>query len=152
MGLDMYLERRELIKKNDGSIYECATNPLIRTVEITSVGYWRKKEELDNFIADITGDTDYSNCRDWYISYEKIEQIIDKANERIAKIPQEIELAKHQQQDKRISDKTKLKIKWEISDKEWELSGWESAKEIFTKAKADLEKNKNVDYYYSRWY
>lgn len=151
MGLDMYLERRELIKSNGGSMYECATNPLIRTVEITSVGYWRKAYELNKFICDITNEEDYDYGLDVYLSNENINKIIIEARARIKEITYEIELLKRKQQDKRIKRKeTELNIKRQIQDRERELSGWKSANEIFTKAKADLEKNENVSYYYSR--
>ena len=158
MGLDMYLERRRLISSNyeqGGSSYDVKHNPLIRTVEITSVGYWRKKYELDNYISEIAQEAEYSNCVDIYIDETMCENIVNKAKDRIKELTQEIANLQKRLEDKRLSPNSKLTydIKCKIGDAEWELNGWEDAKEVFQKAYEDYNQNyKTVDYYFHRWW
>ena len=155
MGLDMYLERRKELSNNGGSCYNLKTNPLVRTVEITSVGYWRKAYDLDQIIADATQTDVDDNCRYIYIDEDAARYIIEEVEEQIETLKEELSNLKQKLNRKNLNEDNKKIIETKIDNIEnWNLDDLENAKEVFSKVLEEYagEDGGDIDFWYHRWY
>jgi hypothetical protein len=88
MGLDMYLqkhiyvqnwehnpEKHEVIVKLNGDIRP-DIDPKNITYIIEEVGYWRKFNALHNWFVVNCSDDGEDNCKDIYVQYEKLNELI----------------------------------------------------------------------------
>lgn len=152
MGLDMYLEKRKELSNNGGSCYNLRTNPLVKTVEITSVGYWRKAYDLDETIARATDTDADENCRYIYVDYDAMQEIVNEAESYIEDITEDLN-----ELNERLAGMSEEQIRnsptqQKIDDLKWDLADWEDARDIFTKCMKELEDDSSLDFYYYRWY
>lgn len=91
----------------------------------TEIGYWRKAYAVSDYLRQVLEIYDDFNLEDKEISYNKVLEIIDYANEMLER--------------KSFRD-------------EYERSDWQNAVKAFMKAKQILEKDPDAEIYYMEWY
>ena len=127
MGLDQYLRAKTNSIKHKSSRGACGgLFPLAPADRgTTEIGYWRKAYAVSDYLRQVLEIYDDFNLEDKEISYDKVLEIIDYANEIIER--------------KSFKD-------------EYELSDWKDVIKSFKKAKQILENDPDAEIYYLEWY
>ena len=127
MGLDQYLRAKTNSIQHKSSRGAC--NGLFSIAPsdngTTEIGYWRKAYAVSDYLRQaLEIDNDF-NLEDKAISYDKVLEILDYANETL--------------EQKSFKD-------------EYEMLDWQDAVKAFTKAKQILETDPDAEIYYMEWY
>ena len=127
MGLDQYLRAKTNSIQHKSSRGAC--NGLFSIApsdnETTEIGYWRKAYAVSDYLRQaLEIDNDF-NLEDKAISYDKVLEILDYANETL--------------EQKSFKD-------------EYEMLDWQDTVKAFTKAKQILETDPDAEIYYMEWY
>ncbi len=127
MGLDQYLRAKTNTVKQKLSRGACdGLFPIApASKDTTEIGYWRKAYGISDYLRNVLEIDDEFNLEDKEISYDKIVEILDYANEKI------------EQKDFQY---------------EYELRDWQDTVKAFTKAKEILENDPDAEIYYLEWY
>ena len=127
MGLDQYLRAKTnsiQLKSSRG-----ACNGLFSIAPsdngTTEIGYWRKAYAVSDYIRQVLEIDNDFNLEDKEISYDKVLEILDYANETL--------------EQKSFKD-------------EYEMLDWQDTVKAFTKAKQILETDPDAEIYYMEWY
>lgn len=127
MGLDQYLRARTKLVEQKSSRGACdgvfPIGPANRGT--TEIGYWRKAYDVSDYLRQVLEIYDDFNLEDKEISYNKVVEIIDYANEKL-------------ERDK--------------FESEYERADWQDVITAFTMAKWILEKDPDAQIYYMEWY
>ena len=91
----------------------------------TEIGYWRKAYDVSDYLRQVLEIYDDFNLEDKEISYNKVVEIIDYANEQL--------------------ERNKF-------ENEYERADWQDVVTAFTKAKEILENDPDAEIYYMEWY
>lgn len=127
MGLDQYLRAKTNSVEHKSSRGACGgLFPLApKDNGTTEIGYWRKAYAVSDYLRDVLDIDGNFNLEDAEISYDKVLEIIEHANDLI-------------QED-------------EFED-EYEKADWEDTLQYFTKAKWILENDPDAKIFYLEWY
>ena len=127
MGLDQYLKAKTNSVKHKPSTGACgALFPLAPSDNgTTEIGYWRKAYDVSDYLRQVLEIYDDFNLEDKEISYNKVVEIIDYANEQF--------------------ERNKFESEYERTD-------WQDVVTAFTKAKEILENDPDAEIYYMEWY
>ena len=127
MGLDQYLRAKTKSVKQKSSRGACdGLFPLApKDNGKTEIGYWRKAYDVSDYLRQVLEIYDDFNLEDKEISYNKVVEIIDYANEKL--------------------ERNKF-------DSEYEKADWQNVVSAFTTAKRILENDPNAQIYYMEWY
>lgn len=127
MGLDQYLRAKTKSVKQISSRGACdGLFPLApKDNGKTEIGYWRKAYDVSDYLRQVLEIYDDFNLEDKEISYNKVVEIIDYANEKL--------------------ERNKF-------DSEYEKADWQNVVSAFTTAKRILENDPNAQIYYMEWY
>lgn len=127
MGLDQYLRARTNTIEQKSSRGACGGLFPIAPADkgTTEIGYWRKAYDVSDYLRQVLEIYDDFNLEDKEISYNKVVEIIDYANEKL-------------ERDK--------------FDSEYEKADWQNVVSAFTKAKRILENDPDAQIYYMEWY
>lgn len=94
-------------------------------MNISELGYWRKAYDVSDYLRQVLEIYDDFNLEDKEISYNKVVEIIDYANEQL--------------------ERNKFESEYERTD-------WRDVVTAFTKAKEILENDPDAEIYYMEWY
>lgn len=127
MGLDQYLRAKTKSVKQKSSRGACdGLFPIAPANKgTTEIGYWRKAYDVSDYLRQVLEIYDDFNLEDKEISYNKVVEIIDYANEKL-------------ERDK--------------FDSEYEKADWQNVVSAFTKAKRILDNDPDAQIYYMEWY
>ena len=127
MGLDQYLKAKTNSVKHKPSTGACGgLFPLAPSDNgTTEIGYWRKAYDVSDYLRQVLERYDDVNLEDKEISYNKVVEIIDYANEQL--------------------ERNKF-------ENEYERADWQDVVTAFTKAKEILENDPVAEIYYMEWY
>jgi len=127
MGLDQYLRAKTKSVKQKSSRGACdGLFPLApKDNGKTEIGYWRKAYDVSDYLRQVLEIYDDFNLEDKEISYNKVVEIIDYANEKL--------------------ERNKF-------DSEYEKADWQNVVSAFTTAKRILENDPDAQIYYMEWY
>ena len=127
MGLDQYLRAKTKSVKQKSSRGACNGLFPIAPADkgTTEIGYWRKAYAVSDYLRQVLEIYDDFNLEDKEISYDKVAEIIDYANEII--------------EEKLYKD-------------EYEKADWQNVVSAFTTAKRILENDSVAQIYYMEWY
>ena len=127
MGLDQYLRAKTNLIQHKSSLGACNGLFFIAPADngTTEIGYWRKAYAVSDYLRQaLEIDNDF-NLEDKEISYDKVLEILDYANETL--------------EQKSFKD-------------EYEMLDWQDTVKAFTKAKQILETDPDAEIYYMEWY
>ena len=127
MGLDQYLRAKTKSVKQKSSRGACdGLFPIAPANKgTTEIGYWRKAYDVSDYLRQVLEIYDDFNLEDKEISYNKVVEIIDYANEQL--------------------ERNKIEIGYERVD-------WQDVVTAFTKAKQILDNDPDAEIYYMEWY
>lgn len=127
MGLDQYLIAKTKSVKQKSSRGACdGLFPIAPANKgTTEIGYWRKAYDVSDYLRQVLEIYDDFNLEDKEISYNKVVEIIDYANEKL--------------------ERNKF-------DSEYEKADWQNVVSAFTTAKRILENDPDAQIYYMEWY
>ena len=127
MGLDQYLRAKPKSVKQKSSRGACdGLFPIAPANKgTTEIGYWRKAYDVSDYLRQVLEIYDDFNLEDKEISYNKVVEIIDYANEKL--------------------ERNKF-------DSEYEKADWQNVVSAFTTAKRILENDPDAQIYYMEWY
>lgn len=127
MGLDQYLRARTKTVKHKSCRGACGRLFPIAPKDngTTEIGYWRKAYDVSDYLRQVLEIYDDFNLEDKEISYNKVVEIIDYANEQL--------------------ERNKF-------ENEYERADWQDVVTAFTKAKEILENDPDAEIYYMEWY
>ena len=127
MGLDQYLRAKTKSIEHKSSRGACGGLFPIAPADkgTTEIGYWRKAYAVSDYLRQVLEIYGDFNLEDKEVSYNKILEIIDYANEIIER--------------KSFND-------------EYEMDDWQDVVKAFTKAKQILENDSDAEIYYLEWY
>ena len=127
MGLDQYLKARTKTVEHKSCRGACGgLFPLAPADNgTTEIGYWRKAYDVSDYLRQVLEIYDDFNLEDKEISYNKVVEIIDYANEQL--------------------ERNKFESEYERTD-------WRDVVTAFTKAKEILENDPDAEIYYMEWY
>lgn len=127
MGLDQYLRARTKLVEQKPSRGACdgvfPIGPANKST--TEIGYWRKAYDVSDYLRQVLEIYDDFNLEDKEISYNKVVEIIDYANEKL-------------ERDK--------------FESEYERADWQDVLTAFTMAKWILDNDPDARIYYMEWY
>ena len=127
MGLDQYLRAKTNSIQHKSSRGAC--NGLFSIAPsdngTTEIGYWRKAYAVSDYLRQVLEIDNDFNLEDKAISYDKVLEILDYANEIL--------------EQKSFKD-------------EYEMLDWQDTVKAFTKAKQILETDPDAEIYYMEWY
>ena len=127
MGLDQYLKARTKTVEHKSCRGACGGLFPIAPKDngATEIGYWRKAYDVSDYLRQVLELYDDFNLEDKEISYNKVVEIIDYANEQL--------------------ERNKFESEYERVD-------WQDVVTAFTKAKEILENDPDAEIYYMEWY
>ena len=127
MGLDQYLRAKTNSIQHKSSRGACNGLFFIAPADngTTEIGYWRKAYAVSDYLRQVLEIYDDFNLEDKEISYDKVLEILDYANETL--------------EQKSFKD-------------EYEMLDWQDTIKAFTKAKQILETDPDAEIYYMEWY
>ena len=127
MGLDQYLRAKTNSIQHKSSRGACNGLFFIAPADngTTEIGYWRKAYAVSDYLRQVLEIDNDFNLEDKEISYDKVLEILDYANETLEK--------------KSFKD-------------EYEMLDWQDTIKAFTKAKQILETDPDAKIYYMEWY
>ena len=127
MGLDQYLRAKTNSIQHKSSRGACNGLFFIAPVDngTTEIGYWRKAYAVSDYLRQVLEIDNDFNLEDKEISYDKVLEILDYANETL--------------EQKSFKD-------------EYEMLDWQDTVKAFTKAKQILETDPDAEIYYMEWY
>lgn len=127
MGLDQYLRAKTNSIQHKSSRGACnGLFPIAPSDNgTTEIGYWRKAYAVSDYIRQVLEIDNDFNLEDKEISYDKVLEILDYANETL--------------EQKSFKD-------------EYEMLDWQDTVKAFTKAKQILETDPDAEIYYMEWY
>ena len=127
MGLDQYLRAKTNSIQHKSSRGACNGLFFIAPADngTTEIGYWRKAYAVSDYLRQVLEIDNDFNLEDKEISYDKVLEILDYANETL--------------EQKSFKD-------------EYEMLDWQDTVKAFTKAKQILETDPNAEIYYMEWY
>ena len=127
MGLDQYLRAKTNSIQHKSSRGACNGLFFIAPADngTTEIGYWRKAYAVSDYLRQVLEIDNDFNLEDKEISYDKVLEILDYANETL--------------EQKSFKD-------------EYEMLDWQDTIEAFTKAKQILETDPDAEIYYMEWY
>ena len=126
MGLDQYLRAKTKSVKQKSSRGACdGLFPIAPANKgTTEIGYWRKAYDVSDYLRQVLEIYDDFNLEDKEISYNKVVEIIDYANEQL--------------------ERNKFESEYERAD-------WQDVVTAFAKAKEILENDPDAEIYYMEW-
>ena len=127
MGLDQYLRAKTNLIQHKSSLGACNGLFFIAPADTgtTEIGYWRKAYAVSDYLRQVLEIDNDFNLEDKEISYDKVLEILDYANETL--------------EQKSFKD-------------EYEMLNWQDTVKAFTKAKQILETDPDAEIYYMEWY
>lgn len=127
MGLDQYLRAKTNSIQHKSSRGACNGLFFIAPADngTTEIGYWRKAYAVSDYLRQVLEIDNDFNLEDKKISYDKVLEILDYANETL--------------EQKSFKD-------------EYEMLDWQDTVKAFTKAKQILETDPDAKIYYMEWY
>ena len=127
MGLDQYLRAKTNSIQHKSSRGACNGLFFIAPADngTTEIGYWRKAYAVSDYLRQVLEIDNDFNLEDKKISYDKVLEILDYANETL--------------EQKSFKD-------------EYEMLDWQDTVKAFTKAKQILETDPDAEIYYMEWY
>lgn len=127
MGLDQYLRAKTNSIQHKSSRGACNGLFFIAPSDngTTEIGYWRKAYAVSDYLRQVLEIDNDFNLEDKEISYDKVLEILDYANETL--------------EEKSFKD-------------EYEMLDWQDTIKAFTKAKQILETDPDAEIYYMEWY
>ena len=127
MGLDQYLRAKTNSIQHKSSRGACNGLFFIAPADngTTEIGYWRKAYAVSDYLRQVLEIDNDFNLEDKEISYDKVLEILDYANETL--------------EEKSFKD-------------EYEMLDWQDTVKAFTKAKQILETDPDAKIYYMEWY
>ena len=127
MGLDQYLRAKTNSIQHKSSRGACNGLFFIAPADngTTEIGYWRKAYAVSDYLRQVLEIDNDFNLEDKAISYDKVLEILDYANETL--------------EQKSFKD-------------EYEMLDWQDTVKAFTKAKQILETDPDAEIYYMEWY
>ena len=127
MGLDQYLRAKTNSIQHKSSRGACNGLFFIAPADngTTEIGYWRKAYAVSDYLRQVLEIDNDFNLEDKEISYDKVLEILDYANETL--------------EQKSFKD-------------EYEMFDWKDTVKAFTKAKQILETDPDAEIYYMEWY
>ena len=127
MGLDQYLKARTKTVEHKSCRGACdGLFPIApKDNGTTEIGYWRKAYDVSDYLRQVLEIYDDFNLEDKEISYNKVVEIIDYANEQL--------------------ERNKFESEYERAD-------WQDVVTAFTKAKEILENDPDAEISYMEWY
>jgi len=127
MGLDQYLRAKTNSIQHKSSRGACNGLFFIAPADngTTEIGYWRKAYAVSDYLRQVLEIDNDFNLEDKEISYDKVLEILDYANETL--------------EQKSFKD-------------EYEMLDWQDTVKAFTKAKQILETDPDAEIYYMEWY
>lgn len=127
MGLDQYLRAKTNSIQHKSSRGACNGLFFIAPADngTTEIGYWRKAYAVSDYLRQVLEIDNDFNLEDKAISYDKVLEILDYANEML--------------------EQKSFKNEHEMLD-------WQDTVKAFTKAKQILETDPDAEIYYMEWY
>ena len=127
MGLDQYLRARTktVAQKPSRGAFDGLFPIAPASKDTTEIGYWRKAYDVSDYLRNVLEVDDEFNLEDKEISYDKVLEILDYANDKI--------------------DSNDFEYEYELRD-------WQKVVTAFTKAKEILENDPDAEIYYLEWY
>ena len=127
MGLDPYLRAKTNSIQHKSSRGACNGLFFIAPADngTTEIGYCRKAYAVSDYLRQVLEIDNDFNLEDKAISYDKVLEILDYANETL--------------EQKSFKD-------------EYEMLDWQDTVKAFTKAKQILETDPDAEIYYMEWY
>ena len=127
MGLDQYLRAKTNSIQHKSSRGACNGLFFIAPADngTTEIGYWRKAYAVSDYLRQVLEIDNDFNLEDKAISYDKVLEILDYANETL--------------EQKSFKD-------------EYEMLDWQDTVKAFTKAQQILETDPDAEIYYMEWY
>ena len=127
MGLDQYLRAKTNTIEQKSSRGACGGLFPIAPADkgTTEIGCWRKAYAVSDYLRQVLEIYDDFNLEDKEITYNKVLEIIDYANEMLER---------------------------KSFGNEYEMSYWQNTVKVFMKAKQILENDPDAEIYYMEWH